>query len=51
MIVALIVNGLTLPGARKGIEYYILKIDVNKLASLKAGLLLNRNIFHLNLFV
>ena len=37
MIVALIVNGLTLPGARNGIEYYILKIDFNKLASLKVG--------------
>jgi hypothetical protein len=35
MIIALIVRGVTLPGAMKGIEYYILKINTEKLFALQ----------------
>lgn len=38
MISALIVRGVTLPGAYKGIEFYILKLDFNKLARLETWL-------------
>lgn len=31
MITALIIRGITLPGAMKGIEYYILKLNTKKL--------------------
>ncbi len=35
MIITLVIRGATLEGAMKGIEYYILKINVDKLASLE----------------
>ena len=35
MIIALIIRGATLDGAIKGIEYYILKINTEKLKSLE----------------
>ena len=38
MIVALIIRGATLDGAMKGIEFYILKIDTNKLFRLEVGI-------------
>jgi len=34
MIIALIIRGATLPGAIKGIEYYILKVNWDKLFTL-----------------
>jgi SNF family Na+-dependent transporter len=37
MIIALIIRGVTLPGAMKGIEFYILKINVKKLLSLEVN--------------
>ena len=37
MIVALIIRGATLDGAMKGIEFYILKIDTNKLFRLEVS--------------
>jgi SNF family Na+-dependent transporter len=35
MIIALIIRGATLDGAMKGIEYYILTINTDKLATLE----------------
>ena len=39
MITALIIRGVTLPGAIKGIEYYILKINTKKLFALQVNIL------------
>ena len=38
MIIALIIRGATLDGAIKGIEYYILKINTEKLLTLQVAL-------------
>ena len=38
MIVALIIRGVTLKGAMKGIEFYILKINTDKLMKLEVSL-------------
>ncbi len=35
MISALIIRGITLPGAIKGIEYYILKMNTNALLKMQ----------------
>lgn len=35
MIIALIIRGATLEGAYKGIEYYILKLNTEKLKKLE----------------
>lgn len=48
MIIALIIRGATLDGAIKGIEYYILKINTEKLKNLEVifkGLVKIRIIF------
>lgn len=37
MIIALIIRGVTLDGAYKGIEYYILKINTEKLKKLEVN--------------
>jgi SNF family Na+-dependent transporter len=37
MIIALIVRGATLPGAIKGIRYYILDINIEKLKTLEVN--------------
>jgi SNF family Na+-dependent transporter len=37
MIIALIIRGVTLKGAMKGIEFYILKINTDKLMRLEVS--------------